>query len=61
MQCVGLICERNKKIGKIMRTHTHIEGAKDWLCGSTIAYIRGSKPRCKVFHYISIRLHVLLK
>ena len=37
--------------------HTH-GGDKDWLCDSAIAYVYGAKPRCKVFHYIPIRLHV---
>ena len=42
--------------GKIM--HTHTEGDKDWLRGSTIAYVRGPKPRYKVFHYFSIKLQL---
>ena len=41
-------------------SHTHTEEDKDWLLGSTIAYIRGVEPRCKVFHYLSIRLQLEL-
>ena len=60
MQCVELICLQSKKIGKIMHTHTH-GGGRVWLCGSIIAYVNEAKPRCKVFHYISIRLQIGLK
>ena len=41
--------------------YTHTEGNMDWLCGLEIAYVRGAKPRCKVFHYLSIRLQVGIK
>ena len=41
-------------------THTH-GGDRDWLYGSTIAYVLGVEPKCKVFHYISIKLYVGLK
>ena len=58
MQYVELICVRSNKIGKIMQTHG---GDKDWLRDSAIAYVCGVEPRCKVFHYISIRLHIILK
>ena len=60
MQCVEVICVRSKKIKRIMQKimHTHTEGDRDWLCSSAIAYFRGVEPRCKVFHYISIRLQL---
>ena len=44
-----------------MHTHTHMEGDMDWLRGLTIAYVRGAELRCKVFHYLLIRLQVGLK
>ena len=60
VQCVELICVRSKKIGKILHIHTH-GGGRVWLRGSEIAYVLRAQLRCKVFHYISIRLHVGLK
>ena len=41
--------------------HTHIEDGGDWLRGLAIAYVCEAEPRCKVFHYISIMLHIGLK
>ena len=60
MQHIELICVRSKKIKRIMQKimHTHIEDGRDWLRGSTIAYVREARPGCKLFHYISFRLHI---
>ena len=44
-----------------MHTHTHIEGDKDWLRDSAISYVCRAELKCKVFHYLSIRLQVELK
>ena len=41
-----------------MHTHTQMEGDKDWLHCTTIAYIREAEPRCKKFLYLSIRLQL---
>ena len=56
MQCIRIICVKGKRNRKDY-AHTH-GGDKDWLCDSAIAYVYGAKPRCKVFHYTPIRLHV---
>ena len=59
MQCVDLRSVRSNKIiglGERLCTHTHTEGDKDWLRGLEIAYVHEGEPRCKVFHYLYIRL-----
>ena len=58
MQHVELIRVRSKKLAKIM--HTHMERAG---IGYMVRQLPTSEaePKCKVFHYISIRLHVQLK
>ena len=50
MQCIDLrSVYSNKIIGLDQRLCTHTKGDKDWLHGSTIAYVCGAEPRCKVF------------
>ena len=46
------------ELGERLCTHTHTEGDKDWLLGLEIAYVCGAEPRCKVFHYLSIKLQL---
>ena len=38
--------------------HTHTEGDEDWLCWFDSYLCREVEPRCKAFHYLSIRLQL---
>ena len=49
MQCVELICVQSKKIGKIMHTHTHMEGAEIGYAVRRLPTSAGLSPDVRCF------------
>ena len=60
MQCVDLRSVQSNKItGLDERLCTHTNGGRQGLVTRlAIIYVRRVEPRCKVFHYLSIKLQL---
>ena len=58
-----MINYENKIVGDVKKktTTTHTRRQKDWSQSLTKAYVYGVEPKCKKFHYDSIRVNNLIK